>query len=244
MSGERDEGRGEAGARRRGEEKREADAPHGTAYRVPNETVPASPRLPFTASRFDRARYGAESPAWRRVRSEQVADCRVFKVRRDISLSPHADREHDFFVVEASDWVNIIPLTAREEVVMIEQYRHGAEEVTLEIPGGMVDAGESPKEAAAREMLEETGYAAGDVLALGRVRPNPAIHDNWLHTFLARDVRAERAPVFDTTEHCAVRLVPLADVPALIADGTITHALVVVGFHWLALHRAGIAPWK
>ena len=191
-------------------------------------------------SRFERERFGADSPAWRRVRSERVADCRVFRVRRDVSASPRGGGEHDFYVVEAGDWINVIPLTAAGEVVMIEQYRHGSADVTLEIPGGMVDEGESPEEAAARELVEETGYAANEIVALGRTRPNPAIHDNWLHTFLARGARHERDPEFDRTEHCAVRLVPLADVPALIAEGFITHALVVVAFHRLGLWRDGL----
>jgi len=183
---------------------------------------------------------GAHALSWRRQSSEIIADCRVFQVRRDVSVSPHRGSEHDFFVLESADWINIIPLTADDEVVMIEQYRHGSEEVTLEIPGGMVDAGESPNAAAAREMFEETGYAAtSDVIALGKVRPNPAIHNNWIHTFLARDVDLRQKPVIESTEHTVVRLIPLADVPALIVDGTINHALVVVGFHWLSLsgHR-------
>lgn len=191
-------------------------------------------------SRFERERLGADSPAWRRARSERVADCRVFRVRRDISVSPRDGSEHDFYVVEAGDWINVVPLTDEGEVVMIEQYRHGSEDVTLEIPGGMVDEGESPAEAAARELIEETGYAAGEIVALGRTRPNPAIHDNWLHTFIARGARQTREPVFDRTEHCAVRLVPLAEVPALIADEIITHALVVVAFHRLGLWRDGM----
>jgi 8-oxo-dGTP pyrophosphatase MutT (NUDIX family) len=162
-----------------------------------------------------------------------LADCRVFQVRRDLSVNPRDGREHDFYVIEAPDWINIVPLTAANEVVMIEQYRHGTGEVTLEIPGGMVDAGESPRDAAAREMLEETGYASSEVVALGRTRPNPAIQNNWIHTFLARDARFESEPQFDGTEHTAVRLVPLARIPSLIADGSITHSLVVVGFHLL-----------
>lgn len=181
-----------------------------------------------------------EDFAWRHIESERIADCRVFQVRRDRAANPRGGSEHDFYCIEAADWINIIPLTARDEVVMVEQYRHGTNEVTLEIPGGMVDAGETAREAAARELLEETGYRAREVLLLGRTRPNPAIQNNWLYTFLAREVEFEQEPIFEGTEWTVVRLVQLASVPALILQGAITHSLVVAGFHWLSLYRQGL----
>ena len=176
---------------------------------------------------------------WTRERSERVADCRVFKVRRDISSDPRGRGEHDFYVIEAPDWINVIPVTKSGEVVLIELYRHGSGEVSLEIPGGMVDPGEEPPDTAARELLEETGYEAREVVLLGRTRPNPAIQDNWLHTFLARDVERRQEPSDAGTEQTRVRLVPLEQIPALIAGGEISHSLVVVGFHLLGL--AGLA---
>ena len=172
---------------------------------------------------------------WRRERSERVADCRVFKVRRDFSADPRDGRLHDFYVIEAPDWVNVIPLTKDKEVVLIEQYRHGTEAVSLEIPGGMVDPGEAPAETAARELMEETGYEAAEVVFLGKTRPNPAIQNNWIHTFLARGVERRQEPSNQGTERTRVRLEPLARVPSLIVEGAIDHSLVVVGFHWLAL---------
>jgi ADP-ribose pyrophosphatase len=172
---------------------------------------------------------------WRRERSEQVADCRVFKVRRDHSADPRDGRSHDFYVIEAPDWINVIPLTDDGRVVLIEQYRHGTGEVSLEIPGGMVDAGESPAAAAARELSEETGYEARGVELLGRTRPNPAIQDNWIHTFVARGVERRGEPSNAGTEQTVARVVPLERIPSLIEEGKITHSLVVVGFHWLGL---------
>ena len=172
---------------------------------------------------------------WKRERSEQVADCRVFQVRRDFSTDPRSQRAHDFYVIEAPDWINVIPLTKTGEVVLIEQYRHGTEAVSLEIPGGMVDPGETPGETAARELFEETGYEAGELIFLGKTRPNPAIQNNWIHTFLARGVERRREPLNQGTEWTRVRLEPLARIPALIREGAIDHSLVVVGFHWLAL---------
>ncbi|HEX6182964.1 MAG TPA: NUDIX hydrolase [Pyrinomonadaceae bacterium] len=182
-------------------------------------------------------RDGDSQLLWRRERSEQIADCRVFKVRRDYSTGTPDRRVHDFYVIEAPDWINIIPITKAGEVVLIELYRHGTEEVSLEIPGGMVDPGEEPHETAARELLEETGYEAREVVLLGRTRPNPAIQDNWIHTFLARDVERRGEPSNAGTEQTRVRLVPLERIPALIAGGEITHSLVVVGFHWLGLRE-------
>ena len=178
----------------------------------------------------------APDPApWRRRASDVLADCRVFRVRRDLSADLRDGREHDFYVVEAPDWINVIPVTADGHAVLIEQYRHGSRELSLEIPGGMMDPGESPEQTAARELQEETGYGGGELVFLGSTRPNPAIQNNWLHSYVARGVRFLHEPVAEGTEQTAVRLVPLAAVPSLIGEGRIDHALVIAAFYLLSL---------
>ena len=173
---------------------------------------------------------------WDRLAADIVYACGIFSVRRDRSRFSRDQAEHDFHVLETPDWVNIVPLTSDERVVLVRQYRHGVRDYTLEIPGGMLDADDpSPLVAARREMVEETGYDSDDVQPLGVIHPNPAIQANRCHTFVARDVALRRAPEFDSTEETEVVLVPLAEIPQLIRDGRITHALVVVAFHWLAL---------
>jgi ADP-ribose pyrophosphatase len=172
---------------------------------------------------------------WPCVRSQSVQSFRVFSIRRDTAVSPRSGVEHDFYVIETQDWVNIIPLTVDRRVVMIKQYRHGSREVTLEIPGGLVDPGEPPEDGAARELLEETGYEAEEVEEVGASNPNPAIFNNRCYTFVARNVAKVRDPMPDQTEDIEVALIPLADIPELIRKGKIDHAIVISAFYWFFL---------
>ena len=167
---------------------------------------------------------------WPRIRSRSVGSFRVFSLRTDTTVSPRTGMEHDFYVIETQDWVNIIPLTADRRVVMIRQYRHGSREVTLEIPGGLVEAGDTPKKAAARELLEETGYRAKRWTKIGVVNPNPALFNNRCYTFLAQDIRRVSGPSPDQTEDIEVILIPLVKIPGLILKGEIDHAMVITAF--------------
>jgi len=174
---------------------------------------------------------------WERRSSEVRADYRIFRLRVDQACSPRTGREHPFFILESPDWVNVIPLTPENQVVLVRQYRHGTREVTLEIPGGLVDRGDSPEEAARRELFEETGYKESDMLSLGHVHPNPAFLDNRCHTFLATGVKLAGGQTQDEKEDIEVMLRPLDQIPRLIRDGEITHSLVVAAFYRLFLEH-------
>ncbi|MEJ6593081.1 MAG: NUDIX hydrolase [SAR86 cluster bacterium] len=179
-----------------------------------------------------------EIAAWQRQRSRVVADCRIFTVNESTSLSPITQQAHQFYFLDTADWVNVVPITADNEVVLVRQFRHGSERITLEIPGGMVDPGELPAAAAARECLEETGYVAGELVSLGCLNPNPAIFKNYLHTWLAPVVHSGAAIDNQSTEHTEVQLVPLSQIPELLLSGEIDHALVVATL-WRALYHLG-----
>lgn len=175
---------------------------------------------------------------WHVERLESLADYRVFSVS-----ALHARRDRDghaytFFRIEASDWVNVVALTEHDEFVLVRQFRLGSGTETLEIPGGVVDPGETPQRTAERELLEETGYVAEHWQAIGRVNPNPALHGNALHTFLARGCRKVAEIVNDHAEETIVELVPRSRLQERVAAGEVDHALVLAALYWLAAHEA------
>lgn len=169
---------------------------------------------------------------WPLVSSKRDKSYRVFSVRADTARCPRTGQEHDFYVLESPDWVNVIPLTPDKQVVMVRQYRHGSREVTLEIPGGLASPDDSPEDAARRELLEETGYEAEQLVFLGSACPQPAILDNRSITYVAKDVRLVRDPHLDETEDIELVLVPLSEIAELISSGQINNAMVVVAFYW------------
>ncbi len=172
---------------------------------------------------------------WKVIKSEPLSSNRVFSTRMDTSVSPITGEEHKFFVIESPDWVNVVAVTDRDEVLLIRQYRHGIGSETIEIPGGCVDPGETPLEAAKRELLEETGYVSDDWSCIGQVIPNPAIQTNTCYIFLAAGSRKEKDPSFDTTEHIVTFKAPVEDIPKLVLEKRITHSLVVSAFYWYCL---------
>jgi 8-oxo-dGTP pyrophosphatase MutT (NUDIX family) len=168
---------------------------------------------------------------WRLISSKKDRTFRIFDLRIDRAISPRTNKDHDFYVLESSDWVNVIPLTRQEECVLIRQYRHGIRQITLEIPGGLIEQGDSPEETARKELFEETGYSTSEMILMGSVHANPAFLNNRCYTYLAKDVSLSGRQEQDEKEDIEIVIKSLEEIPRLIREGEITHSLVLAAFY-------------
>lgn len=174
---------------------------------------------------------------WETVDRRSGHEYRIF--RTDLVQRRHPENDHisEFVVVHPHAWVNILPITKENEVVMIHQYRHGIDDVTLEIPGGMVEVGEDPCDAGMRECSEETGFESAErAELLGVVQPNPAFLSNECFSFVWRNCTPAGVQRLDRNEDIAVETVPLERIPDLIRSGRIGHSLVLNAFmlYWMS----------
>jgi 8-oxo-dGTP pyrophosphatase MutT (NUDIX family) len=178
---------------------------------------------------------------WQKLGSRPLGDYRIFTVRSDEKVSPRTGAKHEFYIIDSVDWVNVIALTPARELVMVEQYRHGSNTVELEIPGGVMDRSDrSPLETGLRELREETGYAGENARMLADVYSNPAIMSNSTHTVLVENCALRHDRELDGGEDMVTRLVPLAEIPRLVATGKIKHPLVVVALYHFELWERGL----
>ncbi len=167
---------------------------------------------------------------WKVLDKQILIDAPVFKFMRYKFLHSQKNTVHNFYILDTSDWVNIIPLTDDNQVVLIKQYRAGINDITVEIPGGIIDAGESPIEAAKRELEEETGYVGDEFELLGFTHPNPSFITNKCFFVLARNVKPLGKTNFDPSEYIETFTVPLEKIQEMIKKGEITHALSLNAF--------------
>jgi 8-oxo-dGTP pyrophosphatase MutT (NUDIX family) len=170
---------------------------------------------------------------WRRLGRTELLRTPIFTATERDNEGP-GGRRGRFVVLEASDWATVVPVLEREGeacFLMVRQYRHGSDEISIEFPGGCVDAGEDPAAAAARELEEETGYIAASIRSAGAIRPNPAFMNNRFHVFLAEDL--ERSGRINQDEHEVVDsvIVPVSEVQRLMGTGPYSHALMVAALY-------------
>ncbi len=166
---------------------------------------------------------------WRNIERKELLTCSIFRVE-EVERRSEAGAEGQFYVIDAPDWVTIVPVIRDEEghsfFLMVEQYRHGSESVTMEFPAGTVDPGESPEVTAMRELREETGYSAGKLTLLGSLSPNPAFMKNRSHTYLAEELEQQGEQELDIHESMRIHLVPVAEVQRLMGSGVYDNAIM------------------
>lgn len=173
---------------------------------------------------------------WKFVGSSLIGDYKIFSLHLQKRISPRTGQEHEFYLLDCPDWVNVIALTEDNKIILVEQYRQGSDTIELEIPGGMIDPGDGdPIKAGLRELREETGFAGDEARIIGKVLPNPAFMRNTCYTVLVRNCRKIHETSFDPTEDVATYFCEIDDIPGLIAGGRIRHSLVVAAFYYFNL---------
>ncbi|MEM8556354.1 MAG: NUDIX hydrolase [Bacteroidota bacterium] len=173
---------------------------------------------------------------WTTLASKTLIERWWMTLREDRVQLPTGTVLDEYHVLHYPDWACAIPVTDDGHVVMVEQYRYGIERTSLEFPAGAVDPGEDIEAAARRELLEETGYEAERWTYLGKGSVEPGRHTNYGHIFVARGAHRVAAPHLDGAEDLEQRLVSVADLPARVADGSITHSTHIAALYW-ALHE-------
>jgi len=173
---------------------------------------------------------------WKTIDRKWLSDYRIFNMYQ-VQRETAGGLTGTFYEVDAPDWVTIIPHITDEELgscfLMVRQYRHGSNEITLEFPAGMVEKGENAEICGGRELLEETGYKAGSLEFLGKVSPNPAFMNNTVSTYLADGLELIRKQELDEHELIDVVLVPVREVLASMGEGEYNNGIMMIsmGFY-------------
>jgi 8-oxo-dGTP pyrophosphatase MutT (NUDIX family) len=162
---------------------------------------------------------------WKVLESEYLFKKQWLTVRKDVCELPNGAQHSSYYILEYPTWVSAFALTADGKVVMVKQYRHGLSVESIELPGGVVDDGETPEQAIQRELKEETGYEFDSIEEIGKVAPNPATSNNYMHMFIAKGGRKVAEQSLDETEDVEILFHSIEEVKSLVKENKIVQAL-------------------
>lgn len=168
---------------------------------------------------------------WPTLETKNILKAHVFRYFTVKRQSPESQKIGEFDIVQCSNWVNVIAITADQKIVLIKQYRHGTDSFTTEIPGGAINHLEDDLVAAKRELEEETGYTSKKWVFLGKLDVNPAFMTNSCSTYLAIDAKKTTEQNLDPFEEISVHLEDLKSIHELVVKGEINHSLVIAAFY-------------
>lgn len=162
---------------------------------------------------------------WSTKNRKEIMRAHVFKYETIESSSPDGDKSGVFDIVSCLDWVNVVAISEEGQLILVKQYRHGTDEITLETPAGAIEKGEVPLAAAKRELEEETGYISNDWKDLGKVKVNPAFMTNTCHVYLADNCKDSGQQSFDPLEEIELERIDKSKISELIEGNRIDHSL-------------------
>jgi ADP-ribose pyrophosphatase len=162
---------------------------------------------------------------WKILSSEYLTDKSFFRARKDKCITPTGKIIPEYYVVELDATLCALAITEDNHAVMVRQYRHPVGKILLELPGGFVDANETPEKAIARELLEETGYEFSKYEYLGEVAANPGVLSGYTKLYLATGGKKVAEQKLDDNEEINVELIPLDELVELLLQNKIEQSL-------------------